>query len=220
MERKHTPDLCEHTPARDLGDHVTAFDPHEFGAAFDPQEFGATLDPRESGALGPRECGTALGPRAHTPPADPRGHAFVPEPRTQPSAAPSSPHSSRLAIPAELSPRLGYDAVGTSREHGERIMDCLPRVGCVFADDERWWWIVPSGSQVGVTWPSSTRYAIGARLADPSWTRALRRPRSARPRLIHRPEGESPYTPPIPLYFLTCRLAGSAPRWSLGTGRL
>ncbi|MCX4572415.1 hypothetical protein OHB41_04275 [Streptomyces sp. NBC_01571] len=155
MERQHTPDLCEHTSARDPRDHGTA------------------LDPRESGAT--------------------------------------------LVIPAELSPSLGYDAVGTSREHGERIMDCLPRVGCVFADDERWWWIVPSGSHIGVTWPSSTRYAIGARLADPSWTRALRRPRSDRPRLIHRPEGESPYTPPIPLYFLTCRLAGSAPRWSLGT---
>nr|WP_168533307.1 hypothetical protein [Streptomyces sp. RPA4-2]QIY67194.1 hypothetical protein HEP85_04215 [Streptomyces sp. RPA4-2] len=123
-----------------------------------------------------------------------------------------------MVIPAELSPSLGCDAVGTSREHGERIMDCLPRVGCVFADDERWWWIVPSGSHLGVTWPSSTRYVIGARLADPSWTRVLRRARSGRPRLIHRPEGESPYTPPIPLYFLTCRLAGSAPRWSLGTG--
>ncbi|WP_393086797.1 hypothetical protein [Streptomyces sp. LN704] len=212
MERQHTPDLCEHTSARDPRDprdHVTDVDPHEFGV---------TLDPREFGALGPRECDTALGPRAHTPSADPRGHAFVPEPRTQRPAAPSPEHPSRLVIPAELSPSLGYDAVGTSREHGERIMDCLPRVGCVFADDERWWWIVPSGSHIGVTWPSSTRYAIGARLADPSWTRALRRARPGRARLIHRPEGESPYTPPIPLYFLTCRLAGSAPRWSLGTG--
>nr|WP_168516927.1 hypothetical protein [Streptomyces sp. S1D4-11]QIZ01422.1 hypothetical protein HEP87_06565 [Streptomyces sp. S1D4-11] len=130
------------------------------------------------------------------------------------------PHESpaRLAIPAELSADLGYDAVGTSPEHGHRIMDCLPRVGCVFADDERWWWIVPSGSHIGVTWPAATSYAVGARLADPSWTRSLLRSRSARPRLIHRPEGDSPYTPPIPLYFLTCRLAGSTPSWSLGAG--
>ncbi|MFJ2398747.1 MULTISPECIES: hypothetical protein [unclassified Streptomyces] len=201
MERQRTPDLCEHTSAHDPRDH---------GTALDPREFGATLDPRE--------YGTAPGPRAHASPADPRKHAAVPEPCTRLPVTPSPEHLSRLAIPAELSPSLGYDAVGTSREHGERIMDCLPRVGCVFADEERWWWIVPSGSHIGVTWPSSTRYAIGARLAEPSWTRALRRPRSDRPRLIHRPEGESPYTPPIPLYFLTCRLAGSAPRWSLGAG--
>jgi hypothetical protein len=125
-------------------------------------------------------------------------------------------HPVRLVIPARLRTGLGCDAVGTSREHGKRIMDCLPRVGCVFADDERWWWIVPSGSHLGITWPPATRYVLGAHRADPSWTRALRGPRSDRPRLIHSPEGDSPYTPPIPLYFLTCRLAGSVPRWSLG----
>ncbi|MGP4049873.1 hypothetical protein [Streptomyces sp. 2A115] len=128
-------------------------------------------------------------------------------------------HPVRLVVPAQLRTGLGgpgYDAVGTSREHGERIMNCLPRVGCVFADDERWWWIVPSGSDIGVAWPSSTSYAVAAHLADPSWTRVLRGPRSDRPRLIHSPEGDSPYTPPIPLYFLTCRLSGSVPRWSLG----
>ncbi|MGW3649888.1 hypothetical protein [Streptomyces sp. NPDC000878] len=113
---------------------------------------------------------------------------------------------------------LGCDAVGTPREHGQRIMDSLPRVGCVFADDQRWWWIVPSGSHVGVTWPPSTRYAIGAQLADPSWTRTRPASPSVRPRLIHSPEDGSPYTPPIPLYFLACRLAGSVPSWSLGTG--
>ncbi|MEU7338614.1 hypothetical protein [Streptomyces sp. NPDC007074] len=199
MERQHTPDLCEHTSTRD---------PHDHGTGLGAREFGAPLDPRDHG--------TALVHRAHAPGADPRGHAFAPEPRPHLPAAPSSEHPSRLVIPAELSPSLGYDAVGTSREHGERIMDCLPRVGCVFAAEGRWWWIVPSGSQIGVAWPSTTRYAIGARLAEPSWTRALRRPRQGRPRLIHRPAGESPYTPPIPLYFLACRLAGSVPRWSLG----
>ncbi|MEU1529375.1 hypothetical protein [Streptomyces fagopyri] len=199
MERQHAPDLCEHTSARA------------------PRDQGPSLDPRACDPF-PDQLGTAPGPRAHASTADPRTHAFVPGPGTRPPGAPSPEHLSRLVIPEELSPDLGYDAVGTSREHGERIMDCLPRVGCVFADAERWWWIVPSGSHIGVTWPSSTRYAIGARLAEPSWTRALRRARFGRPRLIHRPEGESPYTPPIPLYFLICRLAGSTPRWSLGTG--
>lgn len=162
-------------------------------------------------AQDPRDYGTALDPAA-----DPLRHAFAPEPCAHLPVTPPGERPGRLMIPAELFPSLGYDAVGTSREHGERIMDCLPRVGCVFADDERWWWIVPSGSHIGVTWPSSARYAIGARLADPSWTRARGRSRAEHPRLIHTPEGDSPYTPPIPLYFITCRLAGSVPRWSLG----
>jgi hypothetical protein len=113
---------------------------------------------------------------------------------------------------------LGCDAVGTPREYGQRIMDSLPRVGCVFADDQRWWWIVPSGSHLGVSWPPSTRYVVGAQPADPSWTRTRPPSPSARPRLIHSPEGDSPYTPPIPLYVVACRLAGSVPSWSLGTG--
>ncbi|MGW0823055.1 hypothetical protein [Streptomyces sp. NPDC002845] len=109
--------------------------------------------------------------------------------------------------------------MGTTREHGERIMRSLPRIGCVFADDERWWWVVPSGSHIGVTWPSTTSYVIGAQFYDPSWTATRPRPRPDSLLLIHSPEGDTPYTPPIPLYFLTCRLAGSAPHWSLGTAR-
>ncbi|MFD0318736.1 hypothetical protein [Streptomyces flavalbus] len=126
---------------------------------------------------------------------------------------PARPHTGRaLRIPDQLPTSLGYDAVGTPREHGERILACLPRVGCVFADDQRWWWIVPAGSHLGVDWPPSVRYAVGARLSDPSWTPT--RPRPV-PHLIHSPDAGSPYTPPIPLYFLACRLTGSAPRWSL-----
>jgi hypothetical protein len=101
--------------------------------------------------------------------------------------------------------------VGTSASHGERILARLPRAGCVFADDGRWWWIVPSGSDIGVAWPSSAPYVVG----DPSWTRARPDARTAGPRLIHGPDGDSPYTAPIPLYFLVCRLAGVPPRWSL-----
>ncbi|GAA2459456.1 hypothetical protein [Streptomyces glaucus] len=121
----------------------------------------------------------------------------------------------RLPLPPHLSASLGYDAVGTPRELGGRIMERLPRVGCVFADDLRWWWIVPAGSQIGVTWPPSTGYAVGAHLADPSWTSTRPKPGPGRPHLIHAPEAGEPYTPPIPLYLVICRLTGSAPRWSL-----
>ncbi|MFE9093484.1 hypothetical protein [Streptomyces sp. NPDC007264] len=159
-----------------------------------------------------------------------RLHVFEPRSHRAPApvpdrALPPGPVG-RLLLPEELPATLGYDAVGTPRDQGERIMKCLPRVGCVFADDLRWWWIVPSGSQIGVTWPPSTSYAVDARVgrqavpatgvrpADPSWSG----PRPDHPVLIHRPDGDSPYTPPIPLYFLTCRLAGIAPHWSPGVG--
>ncbi len=118
----------------------------------------------------------------------------------------------RLPIPAELPTSLGYDAVGMPEEYGRRVMDSLSRVGCVYADDQRWWWIVPAGSDIDVTWPPFTRYALGGYL--PGTAQA----RPARPRLIHHPRGGSPYTPPIPLYVITCHIAGIAPRWSLATG--
>ncbi|MEW2400366.1 hypothetical protein [Streptomyces sp. NPDC046862] len=130
---------------------------------------------------------------------------------------PRDPRPARLTLPAGLPAVLGYDAVGTSREHGERIMECLPRVGCVFAHDELWWWIVPADSHIGVTWPVGTLYAVGARVAEPSCARTRSRARPGGPRLIHAPAGDSPYTPPIPLYFLACRLVGSTPHWSLGS---
>ncbi|WP_327698321.1 hypothetical protein [Streptomyces sp. NBC_00459] len=151
-------------------------------------------------------------------------HLAPPPLHAPPSAKPPREHPGHpgrpghLALPARLTAGLGCDAVGTPGEHGQRIMDSLPRVGCVFADDQHWWWIVPSGSHLGVSWPPSVRYVVGAQLADPSWTRTRPPSPSVLPRLIHTPEGDSPYTPPIPLYVLACRLAGSVPSWSLGTG--
>lgn len=121
----------------------------------------------------------------------------------------------RLAIPSNLSATLGYDAVGMPAEQGKLVMDCLPRVGCVFTDDRRWWWIVPSGSHIGVVWPSFTTYAVGAYVTAGPAPEA----RPHRPALIHHPRGDSPYTPPIPLYFVTCHIAGIAPSWSLDQGR-
>lgn len=133
-----------------------------------------------------------------------------PPPHTPAPALPDVPPGTLgLPIPDDLSGGLGHDAVGTTPEHGRRIMECLPRIGCVFADDRQWWWVVPTGSQIGVAWPSSTRYAVGATLTG--WRG---RGPAGRIRLIHRPDHDSPYTPPLPLYFLTCRLAGITPRWS------
>ncbi|MGC9436825.1 hypothetical protein [Streptomyces sp. WG5] len=121
------------------------------------------------------------------------------------------PGPASLTLPTGLRADLGHDAVSTSQEHGERILAGLPRAGCVFADQGRWWWIVPSGSDIGVTWPHGTHYVVG----DPSWTRPRPAVRPTGPRLVHGPDGNSPYTAPIPLYFLACRLTGVAPHWSV-----
>ncbi|MFH8441949.1 hypothetical protein ACH4D3_12045 [Streptomyces sp. NPDC018026] len=151
-----------------------------------------TRDPRPSAAtVRDRSCSS--------------GAAAQPPRRRRPGPAP-------LSLPAGLRAELGHDAVGTSASHGEHILARLPRAGCVFADEGRWWWIVPAGSDIGIAWPSGTHYAVG----DPSWTRP--RPdggRPAGPQLVHGPDGDSPYTAPLPLYFLACGLAGVAPRWSL-----
>jgi hypothetical protein len=121
----------------------------------------------------------------------------------------------RLVIPADLPVPLGYDAVGMPAEYGKRVMASLPQVGCVFADDRRWWWIVPAGSHIGVGWPPFIEYSVGAHVIAPSTGRSAR---GRTPRLVHRPAGDSPYTPPIPLYFLTCHIADIIPSWSLTAG--
>ncbi|MGW7412073.1 hypothetical protein [Streptomyces sp. NPDC054863] len=111
----------------------------------------------------------------------------------------------RLPLPPSLDHTpLGCDAVGLPARHGERLLAHLPRAGCVFADADRWWWIVPSGSDLGLPWPAPAQYAAGAYVA------------ASRPRLIHTPDGPAPYTPPIPLYLMVCRLAGTAPVWADG----
>ncbi|MFJ6071095.1 hypothetical protein ACIQFU_09655 [Streptomyces sp. NPDC093065] len=148
---------------------------------------------------------------------DPRPSAAAVRDRSCPSGTTARPPRRRspgpvsLRLPPGLRAGLGHDAVGTSASHGERILDRLPRAGCVFADGARWWWIVPSGSDIGVAWPFGTHYVVG----DPSWTRPRPADRPAGARLIHGPDGDSPYTAPIPLYFLVCGLAGVPPRWSL-----
>lgn len=108
----------------------------------------------------------------------------------------------RLPVPPGLSTPLGCDAVGLPARHGFRMMAHLSRPGCVFADADWWWWIVPAGSDLGLVWPHPAHYAAGTCVP------------ATRPRLIHWPEGSTPYTPPIPLYLMACRVAGTAPAWS------
>ncbi|GHJ38685.1 hypothetical protein [Streptomyces sp. TS71-3] len=121
----------------------------------------------------------------------------------------------RLAIPARFYASLGYDAVGMPAERGRRIVMSLPTVGCIYALGDQWWWIVPAGSDIDVKWPSFTRYAPGGYVSVPGPSAAAR---TDAPRLIHHPTDDSPYTPPIPLYFLTCHHAGVVPTWSLPAG--
>jgi hypothetical protein len=107
----------------------------------------------------------------------------------------------RLAVPAGMTAPLGCDAVAVPARFGPLILPRLPRVGCVYADDTHWWWIVPSDSDHALEWPAPTQYATGALVPDI-------------PRLIHRPDGTLPYTPPIPLYLALCRVTGTTPTWS------
>ncbi|WP_411080383.1 hypothetical protein [Streptomyces sp. cmx-18-6] len=108
----------------------------------------------------------------------------------------------RLSLPPSMSASLGCDAVGVPARHGFRLMSHLPRTGCVFADADRWWWIVPSGSDLELDWPEQTSYATGAYVP------------AVRPRLIHAPDGRTPYTPPIPLYLMVCQVTNAAPSWA------
>ncbi|MCL7375427.1 hypothetical protein [Streptomyces sp. 35G-GA-8] len=114
----------------------------------------------------------------------------------------SSPGHVQLPLPPTLPASLGCDAVGIPAEHGFRLMARLPRKGCIFADADWWWWIVPAGSDLDLTWPSPARYVAGTTVP------------AAHPRLIHWPEDPTPYTPPIPFYLMVCQLTGTAPSWT------
>ncbi|MEU2230467.1 hypothetical protein ACH4A8_14200 [Streptomyces vietnamensis] len=132
--------------------------------------------------------------------------ASVPVPRRSPEshrvqAHPRELGATRLAVPVGLHTGLGCDAVGVPARFGFKILSRLPAKGCVYADSDWWWWLVPAGSDHDLTWPLPACYARGAEIPD------------RRPRLIHHPDGTSPYTPPIPLYLLVCQLTGIAPSW-------
>ncbi|MEU6808490.1 hypothetical protein ABZ920_05675 [Streptomyces sp. NPDC046831] len=112
----------------------------------------------------------------------------------------------RLAVPEGMTTPLGCDAVAVPAGIGPRVMPLLPRVGCVYADQAHWWWLVPSDSDHALEWPAPAHYATGAVLPDGARDRI--------PDLIHRPDGTVPYTPPIPLYLALCHVTGSTPAWS------
>ncbi|MBD0747777.1 hypothetical protein [Streptomyces sp. CBMA152] len=108
-----------------------------------------------------------------------------------------------LVPPPSLPALQGIDAVGVPAAYGFRVLSRLPRPGCVYADPDCWWWLVPAGSDHDLTWPHPARYAPGARV-----------PETVGRRLIHTPDGPTPYTPPIPLYLVVCQLTGTAPAWN------
>ncbi|MEV0980426.1 hypothetical protein [Streptomyces sp. NPDC049915] len=112
----------------------------------------------------------------------------------------------RLTLPEGMTAPLGCDAVAVPARFGPLLLPRLPRVGCVYADEAHWWWIVPSDSDYAVEWPAPAQYATGAVLPDSGAPHA--------PGLIHRPDDTVPYTPPIPLYLAMCRLTDTVPSWS------
>ncbi|CAL9580106.1 hypothetical protein [Streptomyces pilosus] len=119
----------------------------------------------------------------------------------QPRAA-----SRRLPVPDGMTAPMGCDAVAVPARLGPLVLPRLPRVGCVYADEAHWWWLVPSDSDYALEWPAPAHYATGAVLPDAEAPDL--------PGLIHRPDGTLPYTPPIPLYLALCRLTGTPPAWS------
>ena len=110
----------------------------------------------------------------------------------------------RLPVPEGMTAPLGCDAVAVPARFGRLVLSRLPRVGCVYADEAHWWWLVPADSDYALEWPAAARYAAGAVIPDTPGV----------PGLIHRPDGTIPYTPPIPLYLALCRVMGVAPGWS------
>ncbi|MEF9903126.1 hypothetical protein [Streptomyces sp. P9-A2] len=110
----------------------------------------------------------------------------------------------RLSVPEGMTAPMGCDAVAVPARFGPLVLPRLPRVGCVYADEAHWWWLVPSDSDYALEWPAPARYDTGAVVPD---TPDL-------PSLIHRPDGTLPYTPPIPLYLAVCRLTNTTPSWS------
>lgn len=117
----------------------------------------------------------------------------------------------RIHVPttADFPPGLGCDVVETSAEHGMRILGCLPSSGCVLTNGRQWSWIVPTGSDIDVEWPSTTRYLVDAAVLVPTYETRPDAPGGHS--VIHLPDQAVPYTHPILLYFAACCIAGVQP---------
>ena len=90
----------------------------------------------------------------------------------------------RLAVPDGMTAPLGCDAVAVPEACGRAMVARLPRMGCVYADDDRWWWIVPSDSDVALEWPAPASYTTGA-LVSGRAARARTHPPARRQRPVH-----------------------------------
>jgi hypothetical protein len=117
----------------------------------------------------------------------------------------------RIRVPStpDLPSGLGCDVVETSAEYGMKILGCLPSSGCVLAHGDEWSWIVPSGSDVDVAWPSITRYLVDAAVLVPHY--GLRPHTTSSDGVVHWPDQAVPYTHPLLLYFAACCIAGVQP---------
>lgn len=133
------------------------------------------------------------------------------------SAAPSFEEAAdrlRLRVRVPSAPHFssgpGCDVVEIAAEYGVRILGSLPSSGCVLADGERWSWIVPPGSDIDVTWPAIISYRPGGAVLVPADEPGPRK-ESGGPSVVHWPDGGTPYTHPILLYFAACCVAGVQP---------
>ena len=125
--------------------------------------------------------------------------------RTPHTRPPATEH--QLPVPAGLQAPLGHDAVGVDARYGEQIKRSLPRVGCIYAQRDTWWWLVPGQAEIGLDWTPVGEYAIGARICPEDGSGRL-------PHLLHLPRGTVPYTHPLLLYIAACRAVGVEPTWT------
>jgi hypothetical protein len=118
-----------------------------------------------------------------------------------------------VPVPPGFPSGTDCDVVETSARYGLRILQRMPRAGCVLALGDRWSWIVPTGSDVDVAWPPPARYLVDAAVLVPS--RDVGRGEPGGHEVVHRSGHRAPYTHPILLYFATCCVAGVRPAMTM-----
>lgn len=140
------------------------------------------------------------------------GHPCRIPPAARAEDGPAARERVRVPSAPSFPSGLGCDVVETSAADGERILAFLPTSGCVLTNGKRWSWIVPIGSDIGVTWPSLARYLVDAAVLVPSGEQRPGPP--AAHSVVHPPDQAAPYTHPLLLYFAVCHLAGVQPAMS------
>jgi hypothetical protein len=129
----------------------------------------------------------------------------------------------RVPVPPGFPAGAACDVVETSAEHGMRVLGCLAASGSVLVHGDRWSWIVPSGSDIGVAWPPQVRYRANAAVLAPAGSvepdggygrdaaGGPDGPAGGRTAPGARREPPVPYTHPILLYFAVCCVTGVRP---------